>query len=305
MDSPTNFSCQYCEKNFTNKQNKKRHEKICTQRENTPQENILTQQIEFYKEQLKQQEEQYKEQLKQKDEQYKEQLKQKDEQLKQKDDLIKELIEKVSAPSCQVIQTTPVKMKQIYDLSMNFTTQNKVVEEQQPEVVYKNKYDKWVFVDCKDALSLVDFLERIDKAITDEVYDIIAMKSYYHKYLYILKEGFKDLEKNQFPIQIKQNGNGKEEGYIKIDDKFEKFYRTDLFEKITKFIKSKMMNMLNSKQTRYMSSEEYNKLDNEDQTYTTASIHGFEDLDPTGKDTREKKIITLVKYMIDFCMIPV
>jgi len=294
MDSPTNFACQYCEKNFTNKQNKKRHEKICTQRENTPQENILTQQIEFYKEQLKQQEEQYKEQLKQKDE-----------QLKQKDDLIKELIEKVSAPTCQVIQTTPVKMKQIYDLSMNFTTQNKVVEEQQPEVVYKNKYDKWVYVDCKDALSLVDFLKRIDKAITDEVYDIIAMKSYYHKYLYILKEGFKDLEKNQFPIQIKHNGNGKEEGYIKIDDKFEKFYRTDLFEKITKFIKSKIMNLLNSKQTRYMNSEEYNKLDNEDQTYTTASIHGFEDLDPTGKDTREKKIITLVKYMIDFCMIPV
>jgi hypothetical protein len=274
MDSPIKFICQHCEKDFTNKQNKKRHERICIQRVNTPQEDMLKQQIEFYKEQLK-----------------------------QKDEVIKDLIEKVSAPSCQVIQTSPVNMKKIYDLSMNLTSQNKVIDPQ--EVVYKSKYDKWVYVDCKDALTLVEFIERIDNAITDEVYDIIAMKSYYHKYLYVLKEGFKDLEKNQFPIQIKHNGNGKEEGYIKLDDKFEKFYRTDLFEKITKFIKFKLMNILNSKQANFFHSDAFNKLDSEEQTYTSVSIHGFEDLDPTGKDTREKKMNALVKYIIDFCMIPV
>lgn len=279
--------CSYCEKEFNNRQNKSKHEKICKSNpktQETSQEDILKQQIEFYKEQLKQ----------------------KDEQLKQKDDLIKELIEKVSAPSCQVIQTTPVNMKQIYDLSMNLTSQNKVIDPQETkEVVYKSKYDKWTYVDCKDALTLVEFNERIVNAITDEVYEIIAMKSFYHKYLYVIKEGFKDLEKNQFPIQIKHNGNGKEEGYIKINDKFEKFYRTDLFEKITKFIKCSLMNVLNTKQTKFFGSDAFNKLDCEEQTYTSVSIHGYEDLDPTGKDSREKKINALVKYIIDFCMIPI
>jgi len=285
MENTKTFVCQYCEKDFNNRQNKSKHEKICKSNPKTQeitQEDILKQQIEFYKEQLKQ----------------------KDEIIKQKDDLIKELIEKVSAPSCQVIQTSPVKMKQIYDLSMNLTSQNRVVEEPEPkEVVYKSKYDKWVYVDCKDALSFVDFLKRIDNAITDEVYELIVMKSFYHKYLYVIKEGFKDLEKNQFPFQIKNNGNGKEEGYIKIENNFEKIYRTDLFDKITKFIKCKLINMLNTKQIRFLTSQAYNALDAEDQTFTSVSIHGFEDLDPTGKDTREKKINTLVKYIVDFCMI--
>jgi hypothetical protein len=300
MENTKKMFCSYCEKEFNNRQNKSKHEKICKSNSKT-QENILTQQIEFYKEQLKQKDEQYKEQLKQKDEQ----LKQKDEQLKQKDDLIKDLIEKVSAPSCQVIQTTPVNMKKIYDLSMNLTSQNKVVEEQPPEVVYKNKYDKWIYVECKDALTLVEFIEHINEIVTPEMFNIIAMKSFESKYLYILKEGFKLLDKKQYPIQIKSISFNKEEGYIKTDNGFEKVFRSELYDKLKRFVTYNLKNLLLPKRTDYTTTSQFKKLDLEDRQFVSASILGFEDNDDKGKDYRDKKINTLVKSIIDLCMIPV
>jgi hypothetical protein len=285
MENTKKIFCQHCEKDFNNRQNKSKHEKICKSNPKTQeisQEDILKQQIEFYKEQLKQ----------------------KDEQLKQKDDLIKELIEKVSAPTCQVIQTTPVKMKQIYDLSMNLTSQNRVIEEQPPEVVYKNKYDKWIYVDCKDALTLDEFIEQINEIVTPEMFDIIAMKPFKSKYLYILKEGFKLLDKKQYPIQIKSNSFNKEEGYIKTDNGFEKVFRSELYDKLKRFITYSLTNLLLPKRTTYTTTQQFQKLDLEDRQFVSASILGFEDNDDKGNDYREKKITILVKSIIDLCMIP-
>jgi hypothetical protein len=253
------------------------------------QEDFFNQQLQFYKDQI---------------EFYKEQLKQRDEQFKQKEAIIKDLIEKVSAPTCQVIQTTPVKMKQIYDISMNLCSQNKVVEEQPTEVVYKNKYDKWVYVDCKDALTLDEFIEHINEIVTPEMFDIIAMKSFESKYLYILKEGFKLLNKKQYPIQIKSISFNKEEGYIKIDNGFEKVFRSELYDKLKRFVTYNLKNLLLPKRTTYTTTPQFNKLDLEDRQFVSASILGFEDIDDKGKDYRDKKINTLVKSIIDLCIIP-
>lgn len=285
MENTKKIFCQHCEKEFNNRSNKSKHEKICKENpktQETSQEDILKQQIEFYKEQLKQ----------------------KDEQLKQKDDLIKELIEKVSAPTCQVIQTTPVKMKQIYDLSMNLTSQNRIVEEQSTEVVYKNKYDKWIYVDCKDAFTLDEFIEQINEIVTPEMFEIIAMKPFKSKYLYILKEGFKLLDKKQYPIQIKSNSFNKEEGYIKTDNGFEKVFRSELYDKLKRFITYSLTNLLLPKRTTYTTTPQFQKLDLEDRQFVSASILGFEDNDDKGNDYREKKITILVKSIIDLCMIP-
>jgi len=234
---------------------------------------------------------------------YKDQIEFYKDQLKQKDETIKDLIEKVSAPSCQVIQTSPVNMRQIYDLSMNLTSQNRLIDPQ-PEI--KNKYDRWIQVDCKDALNINEFIERMNEIVTQEMYDTISQKPFQSKYLYVIKETFKTLDSNKYPIQIKNNGSNKEEGYIKMEDKFEKVYRTNLYEKLGRLVKYTIKNVLLTKHAIYLQSREYNRLDDEDKTLINATLLGFEEVYENGStDSRERKINTLVKSIIDLCMMPV
>ena len=234
---------------------------------------------------------------------YKDQIEFYKEQLKQKDETIKDLIEKVSAPSCQVIQTSPVNMKQIYDLSMNLTSQNRVIDPQ-PEI--KNKYDRWIQIDCKDALNIDEFIVRMSEIVTQDVYITIAQKPFVGKYLYVIKETFKMLQTNQYPIQIKSNATNKEEGYIKVDDKFEKVYRTNLYERLGRLVKYKVKNVLLTQHAIYTQSREYNRLDEEEKTAIYATLFGLEEVwESAGTDGSTRKVTSIVKSIIDLCMIPV
>jgi len=234
---------------------------------------------------------------------YKDQIEFYKDQLKQKDETIKDLIEKLSAPSCQVIQTSPVNMKQIYDLSMNLTSQNRVIDPQ-PEI--KNKYDRWLQVDCKDALNIDEFISRMSEIVTQEMYVSICSRTFLSKYLYVIKETFKTLQTNEYPIQIKCNTTNKEEGYIKTDDKFEKIYRTNLYEKLGRLVKYRIKNVLLTQHAIYTQSREYNRLDEEEKTAINSTLFGLEEVwESGGNDNSNKKINSLVKSIIDLCMMPV
>lgn len=326
------MDCKFCSKHFVNCQNRSRHEKICkvnpdfvnprnTQNELLETtETLLREQINFLKEQLIQKEEQ----IKEKDSIIFSLIKTKDDQLKEKDIMICSLIEKMNCniPQVREIIREPIKKvkpiiqeskESIQELPKEESTQEIQKEEepiqespkeeiiQSPKIKIKvktSKHKNYIEEFCSEAYNIDDYIEILRNNFSLEEYIPITTFLYESKYMQLLKK--MNIDKNKSPIQVKCSLPGKEEGYIKIEDKFINYVGSEFIEQLKKFVNKIFSDVFVPLRNQYSQTSEYIKMNNDRKSFADFSIMGIEEeSEEHGKPEKKKKEI-LQKRLMDF-----
>ena len=113
------------------------------------------------------------------------------------------------------------------------------------------------------------------------------------------------IPKKNMPIQIKTNKLNNEEGYIKTDDNFERYFRNELLTKFKMLIDgNKRNNLQNILQCLLSEYKESNNLSESENKYAMESLFGFEDNDNDSDiDRFPKKLLTLQRNILDLFMV--
>jgi hypothetical protein len=325
--------CEFCQKSFDKTFNCARHTKICKHNPAviSKKQNDLLLLIDSKDQQhsiiLNTTETLLREQLKEKDnliEYLKEQLKEKDviikDQLKEKDEMIKNLIDKISIPQ---VQPQPIQM--IYPVStpapkkiiqqpiqevenIVIATQeepDKAVEPKPQVIKFKNPTERYIKVECKEALTMNELITEARTNFKLEDFKKIASQKYERKYTSLMRKVLESIPKEKRPIQIKCNKPKNEEGYVKTEDGFKKYYGNELFQKIKEILtgngKNNIQNIMSMLLSDFKETSQYRELKEEDQLFCSLSILGFEENDE--KDMTDKKVNILQKSILDLFMI--
>jgi hypothetical protein len=300
--------CPYCDKAFKSVYNCDRHIKICKKNTNKPiepqvestekilldsTELLLREQIDFLKEQIK-----------------------------IKDEQIMSLLDKLNFSSSKPINQNISKKNKEQEQSISLKIEENQPQEQlqeQPQVQPQEEVKstpiklklspqaKYIRNDCKDAYTISNFIEEIEKKMEIKDFSRIALSSYEKKYIETIKIGFENIPKYNYPIQITNKKKGSEEGYVKLENGFQKFHGNELMEQIKIFINGKgkqkgIKNILLNKIDDYKLTQNYRELKDEDQSRLYFSIMGMED-NEDGKSLEEKKITQLIRHVMDCCIV--
>ena len=333
--------CEFCQKSFDKTFNCARHMKICKHNPAviTKKQNDLTLLIESKDQQhsiiMNKTETLLREQLTEKDnliEYLKEQLKEKDviikDQLKEKDEMIKSLIDKISIPQ---VQPQPIQMiypvstpapKKIVQQPIQQVVQQPIQEveniiissqeepdkavEPKPQVIkFKNPTERYIKVECKEALTMNELITEARTNFKLEDFKKIASHKYERKYLAVMRKVLESIPKEKRPIQIKNNKPKNEEGYVKTEDGFKKYYGNELLQKIKELVsangKNNIQNIMSMLLSDFKETQQYRELKDEDQLFCSMSIMGFEENDE--RDMTDKKVNILQKSILDLFMI--
>jgi hypothetical protein len=77
-------------------------------------------------------------------------------------------------------------------------------------------------------MTINEFVEYTKENFTLENFKSIVNSKYEKKYIAVIKKMLETIPKKNLPIQIKTNKMNNEEGYIKIADNFERYFRNEL-----------------------------------------------------------------------------
>jgi hypothetical protein len=265
--------CEFCEKEFSNSQNCIRHSKTC--KSNPDKKDTTTSSISL------------KTQILLKDQK----IEMLEQQLKDKDLTIQLL---------QIQKSTPVQKFSNQKLSNE--DPDKAIEPK-----YKTAIEKYINVDCKEAMNFEELILFAKENFTLDDFINVMMLKYERKYITMLKKLMEKISKKNMPIQIKSNKLNNEEGYIKIGDEFEKYFRSELSDKFKWLIsgngKKNLSNILQSLFIEYKQSSDFDLSETESE-FAMFSIMGIEDNDNDSNiDKQPKKIQTLHKNLMDLFMV--
>lgn len=176
------------------------------------------------------------------------------------------------------------------------------------EPKYKTAIDKYIHIDCKDAMTIREFVDYTRENFTFENFKSIASQKYEKKYIFVIKKMLETIPKKNMPIQIKSNKLNNEEGYIKTVDEFEKYFRLELLDQLKILIEKNGRNNLRTILLEllddYKESSEYKELTATEKEFCLLSILGFEDNDNESNiDKFPKKLLSLQRNMLDLFMV--
>jgi hypothetical protein len=196
----------------------------------------------------------------------------------------------------------PQKNIPVQKLSNKNEEPNKAVEPK-----YKTPIEKYINVDCKEAMSFCELIEYTKENFTVDDFKSIVLSKYEKKYIFIIKKMLETITKKNMPIQIKTNKLNNEEGYIKIGDDFERYFRTELLTKLKNLIdgngRQNLQNILQCLLDKY---KETNNLSISENKFAIESIFGYEDNDNDSDiDRFPKKLLTLQRNMLDLFMVDI
>jgi len=340
-----NQHCKFCEREFNNRQNCHRHEKICKSNPTIERheettllattENLLREQIDFFKEQLKLKDEE----LKQKDEYYKNLLVDKDKTIKElldkkddtmkdlldnKDKMIKDLIEKydntiknlieTSTTNCQVIQQPIVKKSLPPKITMP-----EIPKEIQMSVVENNTVENRIITEP------IVFKSKYDRWIKNDCKDALTIKELVELANKTITE--KDFEKislkkyeHKYLYVFKETISKLKKNQLPIQIKNNKpnqeegYIKTeDGFEKVFRTdLYCKIKEFIKNGLQKILITKRQQFIDtpefqkmNDEQQPYTIFSILGVEDNDDGKDLQEKKLMTLTKSIVDLCIIPV
>jgi hypothetical protein len=173
------------------------------------------------------------------------------------------------------------------------------------EPKYKTAIEKHIHIECKDAMTILEFVDYTRENFTLENFKSVVIQKYEKKYISVIKKMLETIPKKNMPIQIKTNKLNNEEGYIKTGDEFEKYFRTELYEEFRSLIhkngRNNLSNILQSLFDEYKTTNEYRDLKDTEKKYVLQTILGHEDDDE--KDMYPKKLLTLQRNLLDLFMV--
>lgn len=175
------------------------------------------------------------------------------------------------------------------------------------EPKYKTAIEKYIHVDCKEAFNFRELVSFAKENFTLDDFKSVVMVKYEKKYIIMLKKIMEKIPKKNMPIQIKSNKLNNEEGYIKIGDEFERYFRAELLEKFKNLISGNgtknLSNILQCLLSEYRETSECEFTETEDK-HALMSILGYEDNDNDSDiDKQPKKLLTLQRNMLDLFMV--
>jgi hypothetical protein len=173
------------------------------------------------------------------------------------------------------------------------------------EPKYKTPIEKYINIECKEAMTINQFVEYTKENFTLDDFKSIVNSKYEKKYIAVIKKMLETIPKKNMPIQIKTNKLNNEEGYIKTDDNFERYFRNELLTKFKMFIDgNKRNNLQNILQCLLSEYKESNNLSESENKYAIESLFGFEDNDNDSDiDRFPKKLLTLQRNILDLFMV--
>jgi hypothetical protein len=263
-------TCEYCQKSFNSKYNFSRHITTCKKNPNKQITNTYTEADMLRKE-----------------------IELLEKQLKDKDQLIQSLNLIIQSQ-----KSTPVQK-----LSHKNEEPDKAVEPK-----YKTAIEKYIHVDCKEAMTIKEFVEYTRENFTLDDFKSIIMLKYERKYITMIKKMLEKIPKKNMPIQIKSNKLNNEEGYIKTEDEFERYFRSELLDQFKYLIEKNGRNNLRSIVLElfeeYQQTNDFRELTETEVFFARMSILGYEDNDNDSNiDKTPKKILTLHRNMLDLFMV--
>ena len=199
-------------------------------------------------------------------------------------------------------------------LTKNIPVQKSSHKNEEPdkavEPKYKTAIEKYIHVDCKEAMTIREFVDYTRENFTFDDFKSIVMLKYEKKYIAMIKKMLEKIPKKNMPIQIKSNKLNNEEGYIKTGDDFERYFRSELLDQFKYLIEKNGRNNLRSIVLElfenYKDTSEYNDLTASEKEFAMFSILGFEDNDNDQNiDKSVKKLLTLQRNMLDLFMVNV
>jgi hypothetical protein len=267
--------CEYCQKSFNSKYNFSRHITTCKKNPNKQititytESDMLRKEIELLEKQLKD----------------------KDQQLKDKDFIILTLQSQKNIP-----------VQKLSNQKLSNEEPDKAVEPK-----YKTPIDKYIHIDCKEALNFDTLIKFAKDNFTLQDFKSIVLQKYEKKYISMLKKLLEKIPKKNMPIQIKTNKLNNEEGYIKIGDNFERYFRAELYDQFKLLIggngRNNLSNILQCLLSDYKDLDECEFTESES-VFANMSIIGFEEFDnETGIDKFPKKLLTLNRNILDLFMV--
>ena len=175
------------------------------------------------------------------------------------------------------------------------------------EPKYKTPIDKYIHIDCKEALNFDTLIKFAKDNFTLQDFKSIVLQKYEKKYISMLKKLLEKIPKKNMPIQIKTNKLNNEEGYIKIGDNFERYFRAELYDQFKLLIggngRNNLSNILQCLLSDYKDLDECEFTESES-VFANMSIIGFEEFDnETGIDKFPKKLLTLNRNILDLFMV--
>lgn len=196
-------------------------------------------------------------------------------------------------------------------VSIQKSSNQKLTNEEPDKAVepkYKTAIEKYIHVDCKDAMTYKEFINYTRENFTLENFKSIAMLKYEKKYIALIKKMLENIPKKNMPIQIKTNKLNNEEGYIKTGDEFERYFRSELLDQFKCLIEKNGKNNLRSIILDffddYKETTDYTNLTTAEKEFCMFSILGFEDNDnETNIDRFPKKLLTLQRNLLDLFMV--
>jgi len=194
----------------------------------------------------------------------------------------------------------------------NIPVQKSSLKNEEPdkavEPKYKKPIDKYIHVDCKDALTFREFIDYTRENFTLENFKSVVMLKYEKKYIAVIKKMLETIPKKNMPIQIKSNKLNNEEGFIKTGEEFETYFRTELYDQFKYLIEKNGKNNLRSVLLEllddYKETNEYRDLTTTEKEFVMMSILGFEDNDNDSNiDKFPKKLLALHRNLLDLFMV--
>ena len=178
------------------------------------------------------------------------------------------------------------------------------------EPKYKTAIEKYIHVDCKEAMTIKEFVEYTRENFTLDDFKSIVMLKYEKKYIAMIKKMLEKIPKKNMPIQIKSNKLNNEEGFIKTGDDFERYFRSELLDQFKYLIEKNGRNNLRSIVLElfeeYQQTNDFRDLTESEVFFARMSILGYEDNDNDSNiDKTPKKILTLQRNMLDLFMVNV
>lgn len=269
-------TCEYCQKSFNSKYNFNRHIITCKKNPNKTTTIIYTES----------------DMLRKEIELLEKQIQDKDQQLKDKDLTIQSLLSQKN-----------ISIQKLTNQKLSNEEPDKAVEPK-----YKTPIEKYINIDCKDAMTINEFVEYTKKNFTvDDFKNVINLK-YEKKYIAVIKKMLETISKKNMPIQIKTNKMNNEEGYIKIEENFEKYFRSELLTELKNLVggngRKNLSNILQCLYDDYKETPEYNNLSESERMFANMSMVGYEELDSDSDiDKFPKKLLALQRNMLDLFMV--
>jgi len=176
------------------------------------------------------------------------------------------------------------------------------------EPKYKTPIEKYINIECKNSMTIREFVDYTRENFTIDDFKSIVMCKYERKYITMIKKMLETIPKKNMPIQIKSNKLNNEEGYIKTGDEFERYFRVELLDQFKCLIEKNGRNNLRSIVLElfeeYKQTNDFCELTESEVLFARMSILGYEDNDNDSDiDKFPKKLLTLQRNLLDLFMV--